>query len=49
VKAGRTAAGTGLMISSSRAILYAGKGEDFADKAREVALATRNEVNLYRV
>jgi len=48
VKAGRTAAGTGLMISSSRAILYAGKGEDFADKAREVALATRNEVNLYR-
>jgi len=48
VKAGRTAAGSGLMISSSRAILYAGKGEDFAAKAREVALATRNEVNIYR-
>ncbi len=48
VKAGRSAGGTGLMISSSRAILYAGKGEDFADKAREVALATRDEVNLYR-
>lgn len=48
VKAGRSAVGTGLMISSSRAILYAGKGEDFAEKAREVALATRDEVNLYR-
>ena len=42
------AAGTGLMISSSRAILYAGSGEDFADAARQVALATRDEVNLYR-
>ncbi len=48
VKAGRSAAGTGLMISSSRAILYAGKGEDFADAARAVALATRDEVNRYR-
>jgi orotidine-5'-phosphate decarboxylase len=36
------------MISSSRAILYAGSGEDFAAKARTVALATREEVNLYR-
>jgi orotidine-5'-phosphate decarboxylase len=48
VKAGRTAAGTGLMISSSRAILYAGSGEDYAAQARRVALATRDEVNLYR-
>lgn len=48
VRAGRTAAGAGLMISSSRAILYAGSGEDFADAARKVALATRDEVNLYR-
>ena len=48
VKAGRSAAGTGMMISSSRAILYAGKGEDFAAAARQVALATRDEVNLYR-
>jgi orotidine-5'-phosphate decarboxylase len=36
------------MISSSRAILYAGQGEDFAEAARRVALATRDEVNLYR-
>ncbi|MHB1429488.1 MAG: orotidine-5'-phosphate decarboxylase [Rhodocyclaceae bacterium] len=48
VKAGRTANGTGLMINSSRAILYAGKGEDFADAAREVALATRDAINRYR-
>ncbi|MDD3327942.1 MAG: orotidine-5'-phosphate decarboxylase [Zoogloea sp.] len=48
VKVGRTASGAGLMISSSRAILYAGSGEDFADAARKVALATRDEVNLHR-
>lgn len=48
VKAGRTAAGTGLMINSSRAILYAGKDKDFASAARQVALDTRNAINLYR-
>ena len=48
VNAGRTAAGTGLMINSSRAILYAGKGEDFAQAARAVALKTRDEINQYR-
>ena len=31
VKAGRTGNGTGLMINSSRAILYAGKDEHFAE------------------
>lgn len=48
VKAGKTAAGTGLMINSSRAILYAGKGEDFAIAARQVALETRDAINRYR-
>lgn len=48
VRAGRTANGTGLMINSSRAILYAGKGEDFATAARQVALTTRDTINLYR-
>ncbi|MDX9738262.1 MAG: orotidine-5'-phosphate decarboxylase [Azonexus sp.] len=48
VKAGRTAAGTGLMINSSRAILYAGQGEDFASAARRVAEETRSAINLYR-
>lgn len=48
VKAGRTAAGTGLMINSSRAILYAGQGEDFASAARRVAEETRSAINLHR-
>ncbi len=48
VKAGRTAAGTGLMINSSRAILYAGKGEDFAAAARAAAQETRTAINRYR-
>jgi orotidine-5'-phosphate decarboxylase len=48
VKAGRTANGTGLMINSSRAILYAGKDKDFAQAARKVALETRDAINLYR-
>ena len=48
VNAGRTANGTGLMINSSRAILYAGKGEDFAAAARTVALETRDAINRFR-
>ena len=48
VRAGRTANGTGLMINSSRAILYAGKDENFAAAARAVAQQTRDAINLYR-
>ena len=48
VRAGRTAAGSGLMINSSRAILYAGKNEDFAAAARRVALETRDAINRWR-
>ncbi|HEY3431928.1 MAG TPA: orotidine-5'-phosphate decarboxylase [Rhodocyclaceae bacterium] len=48
VKAGRTAGGTGLMINSSRAILYAGKDEDYAEASRKVALETRDAINRYR-
>jgi orotidine-5'-phosphate decarboxylase len=48
VRAGRTASGRGLMINSSRAILYAGAGEDYADAARRVALQTRDAINRYR-
>jgi orotidine-5'-phosphate decarboxylase len=50
VRSGKTAAGTGMMINSSRAILYAepqGR-EDFAEAARRVALETRDAVNAYR-
>jgi orotidine-5'-phosphate decarboxylase len=46
--AGRTANGSGLMINSSRAVLYAGKGEDFAQAARRVAQETRDAVNACR-
>lgn len=46
--AGRTANGSGLMINSSRAVLYAGKGEDFAQAARRVAQETRDAVNAFR-
>jgi orotidine-5'-phosphate decarboxylase len=48
VKAGRTAHGAGLMINSSRAILYAGKDENFGLAARAVAQETRDAINLYR-
>ena len=52
VKAGMNAIGAGLMINSSRAILYAGTqaggGEKFADAARQVAMQTRDEINRYR-
>lgn len=48
VAAGRSADGSGLMINSSRAILYAGADEDFAAAARRVALATRDAINAHR-
>lgn len=48
VRHGATADGTGLLISSSRAILYAGNGPDFADAARAAALALRDEINRHR-
>ncbi|HLX01466.1 MAG TPA: orotidine-5'-phosphate decarboxylase [Trinickia sp.] len=48
VRAGRTAAGTGMMINSSRAILYAGKGDDFAAAAARAAQETRDRINAYR-
>jgi orotidine-5'-phosphate decarboxylase len=50
VTSGRTAAGTGMMINSSRAIIYAQPqgDEDFAAAARRVALETRDAINRYR-
>ena len=40
--------GGGLILSSSRAVLYASSADDFADAAREVARVTRDEINLHR-
>lgn len=48
VKAGRTPKGTGMIINSSRAILYASAGEDFAQAAAIVAQQTRDEINHWR-
>jgi len=50
VRFGRTAAGTGMMINSSRAVLYAAPqgDEDFAAAARRVSLETRDAINRYR-
>ncbi len=53
VNAGKTANGTGMMINSSRAILYAKPdekaGEDFTQAARRVAMETRDAINRFRV
>jgi orotidine-5'-phosphate decarboxylase len=48
VKAGRTASGTGMMINSSRAIIFAGKGDDFAEAAAQAARKTRDAINAFR-
>ena len=50
VTAGKTSKGMGMMINSSRAILYAGEkeGEDFARFSRNAAIKTRDEINRYR-
>src|SRR5687768_7488185 len=44
----KTADGTGLLVSSSRAILYASGGKDFAEAAAQAAMALRDEINRYR-
>ena len=46
MSSGRT--GNGLLISSSRAILYAGNSEDFAAAARAAAQHLRDTINRYR-
>jgi orotidine-5'-phosphate decarboxylase len=48
VQNGQTAAGTGLIISSSRGILYASSGEDFASAARQATLTLRDQINAAR-
>lgn len=48
VRHGATPGGDGLIISSSRAILYAGSGADFTEAARKAALALRDEINRFR-
>jgi orotidine-5'-phosphate decarboxylase len=37
-----------IIVNSSRAVLYASRGDDFAEAARHAALATRAELNQAR-
>ena len=48
VRAGLDADGHGLIINSSRAILYAGNGSDFAAASRQVAIETRDAIRRAR-
>jgi orotidine-5'-phosphate decarboxylase len=48
VQNGKSSAGTGLIVSSSRAILYAGSDGDFAAAARRATQDLRDEINRYR-
>ncbi len=51
VAAGKTAGGTGMMINSSRAILYAKpqSEENYSQAARRVAMETRDAINACRI
>lgn len=48
VSQGKTTNGDGLLISSSRAILYASQDHDFAEAAHKAAVTLRDEINRYR-
>jgi orotidine-5'-phosphate decarboxylase len=48
VRSGATADGTGLMINSSRGILYASSGADYAQAAAEAARLLRDTINRFR-
>jgi orotidine-5'-phosphate decarboxylase len=48
VTAGRTPDGRGLLVNSSRAILYASSGDDFADAAGLAARTLRDQINQHR-
>jgi orotidine-5'-phosphate decarboxylase len=49
VRAGQTRRGTGLIVSSSRGILYRSQGADFASEARAATSALRAQINASRV
>jgi orotidine-5'-phosphate decarboxylase len=49
VTAGQSADGRGLIVSSSRAIIHASSGPDFAAAARAATIRLRDEVNAGRI
>ena len=48
VQAGVDTQGAGILVNSSRGIIYAGNGEDFARAARRAAMALRDRMNAVR-
>jgi orotidine-5'-phosphate decarboxylase len=48
VAAGLNSCGAGLVINASRSVLYASRANDFAEAARTVAIALRDEINRER-
>jgi len=48
VRNAKTADGSGLVVSSSRAVLYASNGDDFAEAAGNAAKSLRDEINRHR-
>jgi len=48
VSSGKTQNGAGMIVNSSRGIIYASKRQDFAEAARYAAIILRDEINRYR-
>lgn len=48
IKAGCNSRGNGMIINSSRGIIYAGDGRDFAEKAESAAVELRDTINMFR-
>jgi len=48
LRAGLDAQGGGVIVTSSRQVLYASSGDDFARAARRAALNLRDEINRQR-
>ncbi len=48
VRAGRDSRNMGMIINSSRGIIFASSGENFAQAARRETEKLRNDINLYR-
>lgn len=48
IRAGLNTQKAGLIINSSRSIIFASPGEDFAAKSREATVNLKNEINKYR-
>lgn len=48
IRAGQNSEGRGVIISSSRDIIFASSGENFATSARQKTLDLRDSINLYR-